>query len=558
MLVETTKNIQFDEKSYEEWQEIASESLRGMPFERLMTKTIEGIDLYPLYTKDSPKLSSLHAIREAKEQLGWTIAQMQYTTDAETFLQDLEESIQRGNEAVVYDGSRAINWDQTSLEKLATYVMEYPLYFYNVQNTDSILRVFEQIDERNREQIRGVVEVEGRHELLTSYHNIRTICANIIDAHHLGADAVTELALAIANAAEQADKFQSFNKVSKKFFVRFAVDTHFFMEIAKLRAFRVLWEALSTAYDEEVIHIPLLTETSKRSFSTVDPYVNLLRAGNSAFSAILGGTDILTVHPHDVLTNPTNTSKRLARNIQLVIKDETLVNEVLDPSGGSYFIESLTKELVEKAWALFVTIDESGGYTKYINSESYTERLEALYQKRILALAKTKDSLVGTNVYADLTAEDELEASLHVKGRLAEPFEQFRKTFTKDQPNIALITFGALKDFKPRADFVSGFFATGGLKTVWSPEFETVDEALTWIQQEQLDHIVICATNRRTEEVVTPLLEGLTKQLTIDVAGKYDETLTEEWVTQGVNGFVYQGLNKLAKFTDVFNRWKGE
>lgn len=558
MLVDETKKITFDEKNYEQWQELASASLKGLPFERLITKTIEGIDLYPLYTKNAPKLPSLHSIREAKEEVGWTIAQMQYAANAKSFLRLLEESMQLGNEAVVYDGLVPIDWDSNSIEKLATYVTRYPIYFYNVQNTDSILSLFELLDERDREKVTGIVEVDKNDERLASYPNVRTLGVNLIEAHHLGADVVTELALTLAKAAEQADACQSFQTVSQQFFVRFAVDTHFFMEIAKLRAFRVLWEALSNAYEEEVIHIPLLTETSKRSFSTVDPYVNLLRAGNSAFSAILGGTDVLTVHPHDVLTNPTTTSIRLARNIQLVVKEETLVDEVLDPAGGSYFIEALTKELVEKAWALFVEIEESGGYTTYTNSEHYKKRLKELYDARILALAQSKDSLVGTNVYADLTAEDQLDASLFVKGRLSEPFEKFRKTFKNKQPNIALITFGALKDFKPRADFVSGFLATGGLKAVWSPEFERVDEALTWIQQKQFDYIIICATNDRTKEVVTPLLKGLQKELLVDLAGKYDEELRKEWSSQGLNGFIYQGLNKLEKFTDIYDRWKGE
>lgn len=557
MLIEKTKEIKFDQKSYQEWQKIASASLKGLPFERLITKTIEGIDLYPLYTQDSPKLASLGAIREAKSQFGWTIAQMQYAADAETFLQGLEESIHRGNEAIVYDGTRPIDWDEKSLQKLAEYATKYPLYFYHVKTSDSILSLFNQIDKGTQDQVTGLVEIEGNPECLKNYKNIRTVGAAVVEAHHLGADAVTELALVLSKAVKETNRLQSFKRLSQQFFVRFAVDTHFFMEISKLRAFRVLWKALSVAYEEEVVHIPLLTETSTRSFSTLDPYVNLLRAGNSAFSAILGGTDILTVHPHDVLTNPTATSIRLARNSQLVIKEETLVSEVLDPSGGSYFIESLTKELVEKAWALFVEIEAVGGYETYTKSKEYEAHIEALHKERIQALAETKHSLVGTNVYADLDAEDEIEADLQVEGRLAAPFEQFRKTFKRAQPRLALITFGELKDFKPRADFISGFFATGGLVTRWSPAFKTVDEALDWVNHNPFDHVIICATNERTEEVVIPFLTGCSKELTVDVAGKYEQTLSQEWLNYGLNGFVYQGLNKLEKFTEIYHGWKG-
>ncbi len=101
----------------------------------------------------------------------------------------------------------------------------------------------------------------------------------------------------------------------------------------------------------------MMATTSLRSYSKLDPYVNLLRAGNEAFSAVLGGADVMTVHPHDILTGPSDSSIRFARNIQLVIKEETHVDKVIDPAGGSYFIETLTAELVEKAWALFVDIE---------------------------------------------------------------------------------------------------------------------------------------------------------------------------------------------------------
>ena len=101
-----------------------------------------------------------------------------------------------------------------------------------------------------------------------------------------------------------------------------------------------------------------------------------MRAGNEAFSAVLGGADVITVHPHNVLTGTTPASIRYARNVQLVIKNETLVDKVLDPSGGSYFIDTLTNELVEKAWELFVEIDMAGGYKAYVESGKLEQLLK--------------------------------------------------------------------------------------------------------------------------------------------------------------------------------------
>ena len=241
--------------------------------------------------------------------------------------------------------------------------------------------------------------------------------------------------------------------------------------------------------------MPILCETSFRSYSKLDPYVNLLRAGNEAFSAVLGGADVVTVHPHDVLTGTTPASVRFARNIQLVIKEETLVNKVLDPSAGSYFIETLTQELVEKAWALFLEIDEAGGYTSYVRDGKLEERLKAVPAQRADDVSIGTKSLIGTNVYADLlTPALEKAHGVQTEGRLAEPFEKLRADFGVNQPSTVLLTFGELKDFKPRADFVSGFLATGGIQSQWSPAFIDVQAAIDWLAVEKPDYAIVCAT----------------------------------------------------------------
>ncbi len=219
--------------------------------------------------------------------------------------------------------------------------------------------------------------------------------------HYEGANAVQELALTLAIARKYVneDNFESF---ANKFFVNFAIDTQFFSEIAKLRAVKVLWKAFSSAYGvSDNIAIPIVAETSLRSFSKLDIYVNLLRSGNEAFSALIGGADVFTVHPHDVLTKPTDQSIRIARNVNLVLKEESLVQNVIDPSGGSYFIETLTSEYVEKAWALFLEIEEAGGIDAFIQSGKLTALLEEVNSIRLKAVATRKHSLIGTNIYAN-------------------------------------------------------------------------------------------------------------------------------------------------------------
>lgn len=559
MTIHKMKTTNFEDRNYLEWKEVAVKSLRGKPFEELITKTPEGIDLQPLYVEEQlDNSTTIDTIRQAKKQPGWIVAQQQYATDGKSFVAELTSSIERGNEAIVYDGANQLEWDEKSLEKLAKLITSYPIFITNTNENDQLLKVFGLVAMEDRSKVRGAVSISGWN-LPEGYSGVRTISADIRSAHLNGADAVTELALAIAEGAENVTTYKSFREFSDQFFVRFAIDTHFFMEIAKIRAFRILWNALGKSFGEmKVAHIPILTETSLRTYSKLDPYVNLLRAGNEAFSAVLGGADVITVHPHDVLTGTTPASVRYARNVQLVIKNETLVDKVLDPSGGSYFIDTLTNEIVEKAWDLFVEIDAGGGYQAYVDSGELEQRLKACSIASAEKVAKGNKSLIGTNIYADLSASHlKVDDGMEVEGRLAEPFENIRAHFQEEQPKTVLVTFGELKDVKPRADFVSGFLATGGIHSVWSPLFNNAKEANEWLANEKPDYVVVCAKPDLIEEVIIDLLHGLPDGILIDVAGKYETEVSEKWLANGLNGFIFSGQDKIAKLKEIKSKWKG-
>ena len=221
-----------------------------------------------------------------------------------------------------------------------------------------MLDVFKHIEEAKRKNVEGYIVSPETIEL-ADYPNVRTFAGDTIPFHNDGANAVQELAIAFALASKHA-KQEDFKAFEQKFFVKFAVDTQFFAEVAKLRAFKVLWKAFASAFGNEASAVPIVAETSVRSFSKYDVYVNLLRAGNEAFSAAIGGADVITVHPHDALKTDA-TSTRIARNVLLVTKEESHVTNVIDPSGGSYFIESLTADYVKEAWALFLEIENAGG-----------------------------------------------------------------------------------------------------------------------------------------------------------------------------------------------------
>jgi len=558
-MISKMKTTTFKQINDQQWEEIAVKSLKGLPLEKLITKTLEDIDIKALYTKqNSHQQNSLHTIRKGIEKQDWTIAQTNYATDSTTFMSELKDSLAKGNEAIVYDGTRPIIWKEADLKELASLMQRYPIYAFDLQKEDKLVKAFDFVAADQKKEVQGAVT--GEVGELVGFHLVRSLEANTTCIHHEGADIVTELAVALAIAVEEAENYSSFNAFAHQFIVRFAVDTHFFMEMAKLRAFRALWQTLARAYGhEKTSRVPIYSETSLRTYSKLDPYVNLLRAGNEAFAAALGGTDILTVHPHNILTDITPASIRYARNVQLVIKEETFIQYVLDPAGGSYFIDTLTNDLIEKAWALFQDIDNQGGYSSYVASGLLEQRIAKVAAQRLEQVHHREKSLIGTNVYANITDEIHVvEGVKQVEGRLSQAYEELRIHFAKQQPKVVLLTFGLLKDFKPRADFVTGYLSAAGLETISSPAFASVEEGRQWIKENNFDYGIICMPPKDTEAMMSLFMEDVPKGKWLDVAGKYEVTIMKQWVAAGISGFIYQGQNQLEKFTTIKNRWEEE
>lgn len=561
-MITKMKKTNFETINDAQWEEVAVQSLKGAPLEKLVTKTLENIDIKPLYTKENSNKNDileknrLQTIRKGISKQDWTIAQPNYATDSRTFIKELKESLDKGNEAIVYDGTRTVVWKEADLKTLASLMQVHPIYAFDVQENDAIIEAFDFVEEVKRKEVQGVLT--GKVKALEGFHLIRHVEANTIPFHEQGADVVTELAITLAIAVEEAESYSSFNAFAHQFIVRFAIDTHFFMEMAKLRAFRALWQTLARAYGhKKESRVPIYSETSLRTYSKLDPYVNLLRAGNEAIAAALGGTDILTVHPHNILEDVTSASVRYARNLQLVIKEETFLQYVLDPAGGSYFIDTLTNDLIEKAWTLFQDIENQGGYATYVASGALDQRIKQVAEERMKQLAHRKTSLIGTNIYANL--EDEVAEGPGIKqvaGRLSQVYEDLRLEFAKSQPKVVLLTFGALKDFKPRADYVSGYVSAAGLKTMTSPAFATVAEGQQWIAENDFDYGIICMPPKETEAMMDDLVTAIPAGKWLDVAGKYDATKESQWRAAGIAGFIYNGQNQLDKFTSIKSRWE--
>ncbi len=244
--------------------------------------------------------------------------------------------------------------------------------------------------------------------IIKSNSPIKTIGVSGLSYHNAGASAVQELAFSLATGVDYLNKMTDrrlkINDIAKRMKFTFGVGSFYFMEVAKLRAARMLWSKILEAYEasEENRKMFIHAKTSNINQTYLDPYVNMLRTTTEAFSAIVGGVDSLHTNPFDESFNQSDDfSKRIARNTQIILKEESHLDQVIDPAGGSFFVEKLTDDIAKAAWKLFQQIDEMGGMLKSIQSGYIQDEIEKMADAKKKDFAKRKTVLVGTNKYAN-------------------------------------------------------------------------------------------------------------------------------------------------------------
>lgn len=194
---------------------------------------------------------------------------------------------------------------------------------------------------------------------------------------------------------------------ARKLRFSFSVSSNYFMEIAKFRAARMLWANIVKGYGPAkncACKMQIHAETSRWNQTVYDPYVNMLRGTTEAMSATIAGVHSLEVTPFDTsFENPTEFSKRIARNVELLLKNESHFDQVVDPAGGSYYVENLTQSIAAEAWKLFLEIEEKGGYTEAYKAGLIVERIKASAAAKDKNIATRRQTLLGANQYPNFT-----------------------------------------------------------------------------------------------------------------------------------------------------------
>jgi methylmalonyl-CoA mutase len=302
--------------------------------------------------------------------------------------------------------------------------------------------------------------------------------------HRAGADAADELAIALSTGAAYlgalVDAGIDVAAAAGQIAVQIAVGRDTFLELAKLRALRIVWAKLTIAAGAPALPLTVHAVSSPRTLTERDPWVNMLRVTTQVFAAVLGGADLVTPASFDeALGPPSPLGRRTARNTALVLREESHLGRVVDPAAGSYYLESVTDAQAREAWTRFQALEREGGVASALASGALAARLDAAWKKRVAAIGKRREPITGVSEFANLDEAHLPRTPLGVSSspaaapalpqhRDAEPFEALRTRVDAlgvRAPDVLLLTLGPPAEHRGRAGYATAFFATAGLRT---------------------------------------------------------------------------------------------
>ncbi|CCZ47739.1 MAG TPA: methylmalonyl-CoA mutase small subunit [Mediterranea massiliensis] len=403
----------------------------------------------------------------------------------------------------------------------------------------------------------------------------RVINVNALTLNNAGAYIYQELGYALAWGNEYMNQLTEAGvpaaTVAKKIKFNFGISSNYFLEIAKFRAGRMLWADIVNSYLAEgdckcAAQMKVHAETSSFNLTIFDSYVNLLRTQTEAMSAALAGVDSMTVVPFDkAYETPNDFSERLARNQQLLLKEESHFDKVIDPAAGSYYIENLTVSIAKQAWDLFLAVEDEGGFYAAVKAGKVQEAVNASNKARHEAVAKRKEILLGTNQYPNFTelAGDKrpLEAVCCCGGghhdtcekdvptlnfdRAASEFEALRlqTEASGKRPKAFMLTIGNLAMRQARAQFSCNFLACAGYEVVDNLGFSSVEEGIDAAMAAKADIVVLCSSDDEYAEYAIPAFKALNGRAMFIVAGA--PACMDELKAAGIENFIHVRVNVL-------------
>ncbi len=396
-----------------------------------------------------------------------------------------------------------------------------------------------------------------------------------------GAYIYQELGYALAWGAEWiaalTDKGLTVDEVASRIKFNMGISSNYFMELAKFRAARMLWAQIVEKFEPKDINVAKMHQhatTSRFNQTIYDAHVNLLRSQTETMSAALAGVDSIAVTPFDApYKRPDAFSERSARNQQLLLKEESHLDKVVDPAGGSYYVETLTVSIANEAWKLFLEVEGEGGFFAAVDEGKVQAAVNASCDKRHTDVARRKEILLGTNQFPNINemAASKIEnhggcscSCHHHDGeekcegenqglsmrRAATDFEALRLATeaAARRPKVFMLTIGNLAMRLARAQFSTNFFGCAGYEIIDNLGFNTVEEGVDAALAKEADVIVLCSSDDEYAELAPKAFAYLNGRAEFVVAGA--PACTEELKAAGINDFVHVRCNVLDTLRD--------
>lgn len=516
---------------------------------------------------------ALKALQKGVTSLGFIVkrcgesAAINYVGDMKDLLNDIHIENINFNLCVGEEGSRfsSILLDLIEERKFDPLIMNGSLDFDPL----SILAItgnFVNSREKDLEEVAKLVKDWQASE------NFRTIGVNGYLFKNAGASVVEELACSLSAAVEYIsfliDKGLPVADITRKIQLNLGTGPAYFMEIAKLRAVRLLWSRIVEAFtgkkgvpSKVFIH----SVTSDWNKAIYDAHTNMLRSTTEAMAAILGGTDSLNVKPYDFyFRHPSEFSERIALNTQLVLKEEAYFDKVADPAAGSYYLENLTLGIIEETWKLFLEAEEAGGFTAAFRKGILQKWIKETSAKRRAGIASRKETLLGINQFPnpEENVTDSIDFSIAfpvqpvAKTTIGEPVKLFRGAEDIEKlrlntgkmkngiPSVFLLTYGNPAMRTARANFASNFFGCAGFKIINNLGFTSIEKGIEAAIESKAEIVVICSADEEYPAITPGVCKNLKDKAIIVIAG-YPKDSVELLKDAGIENFIHLRSNLL-------------
>ena len=587
----------FSPVSPEEWRAKAEVDLKGADFEKKMVwRTDEGFNVQPLYRgvdiKDFKTIDSLPGeypyVRGTRTNNDWQARQEIDAADVKEANAKALDVLNKGITSLGFRLHDDFNLDvlldgiytdiaQVNFAVCPNKVVEFAkvlvAYLEKKGTADKFIGSIDfnpyKATFKKGKKFEGIAEVAAELlKVVAPVKGLRVLSVNSEMLSNAGAYIYQELGYALSWGnewmAQLTDAGFSADEVASRIKFNMGISTIYFMELAKFRAARMLWAQIVKQYNPQcdcackmVVH----ATTSRYSQTMFDSYVNMLRSQTQAMSAALASVDEITVTPFDAPYKKSDEfSERIARNQQLLLKEESHLDKVVDPAGGSYYIEELTMSLAQVAWKLFLETEDKGGFKAAVESYDVTNAVNASANARFDKVAKRREQLLGTNQFPNFTEVSdgkkaltcccacacEMEESAPVLNskRLASQFEDLRQATENaaHTPVVFMLTIGNLAMRLARAQFSDNFFGCAGYKLIDNNGFNTVEEGVEAAVAANADVVVLCSSDAEYPELIPGAIKVLNGRAEFVLAGPE----TDEFKALGVTNFINVRTNVLS------------